>query len=211
MMSIFNLDNLVFLLNGLLVTIYIAVISIVLSTIGGIIIGIMKHSKHKVLSKLAAIYIECIRNIPLLLFILVFRFMTPLEPKMAGIAAISLFTSSIIAEIIRGGLNSIPKSQWEAAKSQGFNNFQTLRYIIMPQAFRSVTPPMISQYITIIKDTSFVWMVNIEELTGRGIILMQKANTVQVFIIFLIIAGFYFGMNFPLSIYMRSRQKKLRW
>jgi len=210
--DLFKFEIIRFLLEGLMTTLYIALMSILISTVLGTVIGVVKHSKHKFLSKIASVYIECIRNVPLLLFILAFRFMTSLEPKMAGIAAISVFTSAIMAEIIRGGMNSLPKGQWEAAKSQGFSHMKILRYIILPQAFRAIMPPMISQYITVIKDTSFVWAVGIEELTGRGMIIMgQYAKTPQVFTLFGMIALIYFMINYPLSVYARKKQKKRIW
>ena len=205
--SVFTDVNMKFLIKGLGLTLYIAIITIALSIVFGIILAVLKRSDVKALRKLSTAYIELFRNIPLLLCILTMRFLVPLPALYTGILALTLFTSAIIAEIISGGLNSIKPGQYEAAYSQGFSKFQTLIYIVLPQAVTNMLPSLLSQFITVIKDTSFLWAVGIEELTGKGMILMGSFGTsTQVFILFAALMAMYFTINFLLSLVVRSKK-----
>jgi aspartate/glutamate/glutamine transport system permease protein len=208
--DLFKPEIALFLLDGLFITLKISFLSILFSMIFGTILGVAQFSKHPIYGRLATLYIDSVRNTPLLLFILAARFTTNLQPVNSGILAMTIFTSAVMAEIIRGGLNSVHKGQWEAARSQGFSYVQIFVYVVLPQAFRNMIPALLSQITTVIKDTSFVWAVGVEELTGRGMIIMGKyGSTAQVFVIFGSIAGLYFIVNYSLSLAARYQQRRL--
>lgn len=205
MSTVFNQANLVFLLQGIKLTLTIALVSIILSMVFGTILAVLKNFSKGLLGKIATIYIEIFRNTPLLLWILSIRFLVPIPPMYSGILSFTLFTSAIMAEIFRGGMNSISNGQYEAAYAQGFSKFQTLRYIILPQSFRRCIPTFLSQAVTVIKDTSFLWAVGIEEFTGKGMILMGSfVSSSQIFLLFGAIAGTYFVINFAISSGVRT-------
>lgn len=205
-------DPIVFLAlgRGLLLTLQIAFFTVILSFIFGTILGVARFSKIPVLSTFATIYIEVIRNIPLLLLLLTSYFVAGLPSAQAAIAGLTIFTSAIIAEVVRGGLNSIQTGQWEAAKSQGFDYVQTLRYIVLPQAVVKMIPPIVSQFVTVIKDSSFAMAIGAFELMYEGTILAGKYwKATQIISIYITIALIYFIINFAISQLSRKIQGRL--
>jgi putative glutamine transport system permease protein len=211
-LQLFSFDVFRFLWRGLWLTLYMSVISIVLAFVLGTIIGIARYSQAPVIGKLAGAYVELVRNSPLLLLIFFMKFGLQLPKETAGITALTVFTAAMMAEIVRGGLSSIDKGQWEAARSQGFSYLQTLRYIVLPQALRKMTPPIFSQFITLLKDTSFVWWIGVEDLTARGMILANKYTaTAQFFVIMGLVALTYYVLCHLLSRVARWQEKRMAW
>ncbi len=205
MTQVLNMTNILFLFKGLKLTVIIAVSAIVLSLIFGTILALLRSYSSGPLKRISTIYIEVFRNTPLLLWILAIRFLVPIKPVYSGILSFTLFTSAVMAEILRGGINSISKGQFEAAYSQGFSIWQTLKYIILPQSFKKCIPTFLSQAVTVFKDTSFLWAVGIEEFTGKGMILMGSfASSSQVFLLFGTLAITYFIINFIISCSVRT-------
>ena len=208
--ALFDYSLISFLLEGLAVTLKISFFSIIFSVIFGTLIGLTFYLKIPVLKQLSILYVDIVRNVPCLLLVLTARFMTPLPPTYSGILAMSVFTTAIMSEIIRSGLNSLPKGQIEAAQSQGMSTLQIVWHIVLPQAYRNIIPPMMSQFTTVIKDSSFVWAVGTEELTGKGMILIGKySSTAQVFAIFGAVAILYFLLNYSLSVLARWQHNKM--
>lgn len=210
-LKVLTANNLLFILKGLWLTLQISFISIVLSTIFGTILAVMRNGKNKLLKLIASIYIEFVRNVPNLLWIFTIFLVFQIKSTPAGIISFTVFTSAALAEIIRGGLNAIDPGQTEAGLSQGFTQFQILRYIILPQAIRKMLPAIISQFVTVIKDTSLLYsVIALQELFGSAQILMGRYfEAEQVFALYLLVAGIYFLINFAISSF--SRKLSQRW
>ncbi|MEC1580425.1 amino acid ABC transporter permease [Bacillus subtilis] len=205
----YSQEHLAFLWDGFLVTLYIAFISIILSFFFGLIAGTLRYAKVPVLSQLIAVLVETIRNLPLLLIIFFTFFALPeigikLEITAAAITALTIFESAMLSEIIRSGLKSIDKGQIEAARSSGLSYTQTLFFIVMPQALRRMVPPIVSQFISLLKDTSLAVVIALPELIHNAqIINGQSADGSYFFPIFLLAALMYFAVNYSLSLAAR--------
>lgn len=208
-LEVLSPTNLTFLLNGLGLTLYLSAIIIVLSTLLGTILAVIRNGKNAPLRWIASIYIEFVRNVPNLLWIFTIFLVFQLKSTQAGLTAFTVFTSAALAEIIRGGLNSIDTGQTEAGLSQGFTQFQILIYIILPQAIRKMLPSIISQFVTVIKDTSLLYsVIALQELFGASQILMgRNFETTAVFTLYVVIALVYFAINFAISSFSRYLAK----
>ena len=211
-MGAYSPDHLSFLMEGFWVTLKVAFISIVLSFLIGSIVGIFRYARIPVLSRALAFIVEIIRNLPLLLIIFFTYFALPeigidMEITSAAIVALTVFESAMISEIIRSGLKSVEKGQIEAARSSGLNYYQTLRFIVLPQALRRMVPPLVSQFISLLKDTSLAVVIALPDLLHNAqIIYAQKQSYVVP--MFLIIAMMYFIVNYALSIIARRLEVK---
>ncbi|CCW39718.1 amino acid ABC transporter permease [Streptococcus agalactiae] len=211
MSSVLTLTNILFLLQGFGLTLYISFISILLSMFFGTLLAIMRNSKNPIWKLIASIYIEFVRNVPNLLWIFIIFLVFQMKSVSAGITSFTIFTSAALAEIIRGGLNGVDKRQTEAGLSQGFTYLQVFIIIIFPQAFRKMLPAIISQFVTVIKDTSLLYsVIAIQEIFGKSQILMGRYfEAGQVFTLYAIITAVYFITNFIISSFSRKLSK--RW
>lgn len=186
---------------GLWVTIWISFAAGFIGLLIGLITGLCRIAKNPTVRGLAVLYIELIRGTPLLVQIFIFYFfigtVLHLDRIVAGIGALSLFVGAYTAEIIRAGIQSIPKGQTEAARSLGMSASQTMLYIVLPQAFKRVLPPLAGQFISLIKDSSLVSVIAITDLTksGREIITSSFAT----FEIWFTVALLYLAVTSVLS------------
>lgn len=211
--QIFTSANVLFMLKGLRMTVIIALCATILSVIFGTLLALVRTyatGKWKWVSTIIAVYTEFFRCTPNLLWILWIYFTVKGDKVAVSVFAITLFTSAVVAEIFRGGLNSIPKGQFEGAQSQGFNFAQTLWYIILPQMYKKVLPALLGQVITIIKDTSFLKMVDVSEFMRNSAVVMGSIYDVRgMLMLFAFEALCYFAICFTLSCVVRGYQKTL--
>ena len=169
-----GLTNLKFLLSGLTTTVYISVISIILSAIIGFIVAIPSLAKSKFLTYINIGYVEIVRAIPLLVLILWIYYGLPImtgisfSPFVSGIIALAISESAFQAEIFRAGINSIKKSQWEAGSSLGLSFFKRLRLVILPQAIKNILPALGNQFVYVLKMSSLVSIIGIGDLTRKA-------------------------------------------
>lgn len=227
---------LLYILKGVAFSMIIALLAVVCGILLGSVLALVRNyctsQKNKVFGWIATIYIEIFRNTPLLLWIFICLIacpcpklferqlfgLTSVETKLLFKAAVALilFTSSVIAEIIRGGLNSVAAGQFEAGHSQGFSTVQIMIYIVLPQAFKNVVPTLLSQVITTIKDSSYLANIATIELMSRVKKILSSANMYNgtgaihvsdVFILFGFAALIYFIINYTLSCIVRYTQK----
>lgn len=212
-MHAFSADNVRFVFEGFYMTLKVAAISIVLSFIVGCVVGTIRYTKLPVVSPILAIAVELLRNLPLLLIIFFARFALPdigikLGPMNATILALTLFEGAMIAEIVRSGLNSIDKGQIEAARSSGLGYVQTLWHIVLPQGLRRMMPPLVSQFISLLKDTSLAIVISLPELMHHAKIVIGQNYSYTIPILFLV-AILYFAVNYALSLAARRMESRL--
>lgn len=198
------------LLIGLFVTLKITAVSLVLAGILGLTAALLRMSRSFVGRWVARLYLETIRNTPLLVQIFFLYFvMAPILDIgrfATAVLALSLFEGAYASEIFRAGIVSIDKGQWEAAHSLGLSRFDTYRNIILPQALRRVLPPLTSQAISLVKDSALVSTIAIYDLTmeGRAII----AETFLTYEIWFTVAAIYLVVTLTLSAVVSLLEKK---
>lgn len=194
------------LLQGLFVTLEITAYSLVLATVISLSTALLRLSKSTVGRGLARLYLETIRNTPLLVQIFFLYFvMAPIFDigrTATAVLALSLFEGAYASEIIRAGINSIDKGQWEACYSSGLSRMQSYQSVILPQALRRVLPPLTSQAISLVKDSALVSTIAVYDLTmqGRTIIV----DTFLDFEIWFVVAGIYLVLALMLSLVANS-------
>lgn len=189
------------LMMGLWTTLWLSAISSVFALFLGLLTGLARISENITLRGLSMIYVECIRGTPLLVQIFLAYFFLgtvfDLSRNVCGIGALALFAGAYVAEIVRAGIQAIPKGQAEAARSLGMNSFQTMVEVILPQALKKILPPLSGQFISLIKDSSLVSVIAITDLTksGREII----TSTFATFEVWLVVAAMYLLVTSILS------------
>ena len=195
------------------ITIQITAISVGLGLIIGMFVGIARICNVKVLRDLATVYIDFLRGTPLLVQIFLIYFALPMvvgqrvDPFIAAITACGINSGAYIAEIFRAGIQAIDEGQMEAGRSLGMSWVQTMRYIIVPQAFKNVIPPLGNEFIALLKDSSLVSVIGFEELTRRGQLII--ARTYGSLEIWITVALIYLVMTLTISRLVSYMEKRL--
>lgn len=200
----YSMINLRFLLDGLQVTISVSVLAIVFSFLIGGLAGTVRFANIPILSSIVGIVVDVVRNLPLLLIIFFTYFALPqigirFDIFWSTVVALTIFESAMLSEIFRAGLNAVPKGQMEAGLSTGLSYWSTMLTIVLPQAFRSMIPAIVSQLISLVKDTSLAVIISLPELTHHAKIIYGQ-NTSYVIPMFVLMAALYFVICYILSL-----------
>ena len=217
--EVFTSENIIYLAKGALLSLLIAAISLLLGLILGVIGASGKRSKHIVPRAIANFYVEVIRGTPLLLQILLIFSVIPsiytaitgtvlrINVYLIGIISLSLNSGAYQTELIRSGINGVDKGQWEACETLGLSTKQAMRFVILPQAFKRIVPPVISEFITLIKDSSLISTIGaVELLKGAQVIGTEYYDVMSPYIL---AAIFYLIMTISISYLGRYVEKRL--
>ena len=202
------------LLIGAGVTIQITVLSTAIGFVIGLVVGVARISHLRPLRLLAEVYVAFFRGTPLLVQIFLFYFALPvitgqrIDPFIAAISACGINSGAYVAEIFRAGIQSVDEGQMEAGRSLGMTWLQTMRYIIVPQAFKRVIPPLGNEFIAMLKDSSLVSVIGFEELTRRGQLIIAK--TYGSFEIWMSVAVIYLVMTLTISRFVAYLERRCR-
>ena len=203
------------LLGGLAMTVELTIISLVIAAVLGLTFGLLSVSKKKTLRAIALVYVDIVRGTPLLVQAFFIYFGIPaalglrLDPNMAGIITLSMNAGGYLAEIFRGGIESVNKGQMEAARSLGLPYSLAMTKVILPQAIRTMTPALINQCIITLKDTSILSIIGIQELTQTGRLII--ANNYQAFEMWTIVAVMYFIIIMILTKISKRIERKMSY
>ena len=201
-----------FFLKGLSMTVQVAFISLVTCTFIGFVLGIFRSGKNILIKRLVGVYVAFVRGTPFVVQIFIIFFILPewgiqLEPFDAALLAMAIMGSAFICEIVAGGINSIPRGQWEAASSSGLSLFQQLRFVIVPQSMKVILPPLVGQYVLLIKDTSVISVIGVMELTRVGWLTVVRIP--EGLMVFSLVGALYFVISYPLILLSNYLEKRM--
>lgn len=204
------------LAQGLLMTVGVSFGAITIGLCGGILVGAAACKRFKtVLTPIITGYVLIIRATPVYVQVLMVYYALPellgvnLSPISAGIVALGCCSIAYVAEIVRGGINAVAVGQWEAASVLGYSTWQTLKYIILPQAFNTIFPALVNEILAVLKDSSILSAIGLMELTK--IAMNISARTLDPIGAYALITLFYLGMTSIISYGAKLIEKNWRW
>lgn len=205
-----------FLLRGFVETLKVSFVAIAAGSVIGFIVGVLRSERLPVVDQCLALYIHVLRGTPFLVQLYIFYYVMPnlnvswlqWDAMTAAFIALSVYTSSYVAEIVSSAIATVSQGQWNAATALGLRHLQTLRLIILPQALRLMVPSMSGVYVMIIKSTAILSVVTITELTRQGQYMIQL-NPRHVLFVWIVVAAFYFVYCYPVLRFARWAERKL--
>jgi polar amino acid transport system permease protein len=203
-------------LGGIALTLYLAVVACILSFFGGLILGLLNISNNRLIRYGTLAILNFIRGMPLLMVIFWMYFLLPaimggtVSESWTVIAALTIFTSAYMSQIVKAGVESIPRGQTEAGLSTGLKPWQVMVFIVLPQGLRNMIPSFVNQFVSMIKDTSLAFIVGVSELTH---VATQINNRTMIYPteIFAFVAVIYFIICFAFTSLSRWTEKRLAW
>ena len=201
-----------FFLKGLWMTVAVSGLSLFFGTILGFLLGIFRSSNTKLLNWPIGVYVSVIRGTPFVVQIFIVFFILPewgiqLSAFPAAILALTVLGTAFICEIVAGGIKAVPRGQWEAAASSGLSVVQRLRFVIVPQAMQTILPPLVGQYVLLIKDSSVVSVIGVTELTRVGWLTVVRIP--EGLMVFSLVGILYFVISYPLIRVSNALEQKM--
>lgn len=194
-------QSLPFFFKGLWMTAAVSGLSLIIGTSVGFVLGILRAGRMKIVRSVIGAWVDIIRGTPFLVQVFIVFFILPeagiqLEAFPAAVIALGNMAACFICEIVAGGIQSIPKGQWEAATSTGLSPFQQLRYVVLPQAMRTILPPLVGQFVLVVKDSSIVSAIGVTDVTRVGWLTVQRIP--EGIMVFGLVGLMYFIICYPM-------------
>lgn len=217
--KVFTLENILYTAKGAMTSLGIAALALLFGLILGTLGATGRNSRHRIPKAIANVYVTVIRGTPLLLQILIMFSVLPslytaltgnvlrIQPLLIGVIAMSINSGAYQTELIRSGINGVDRGQWEACETLGLSGWKTMQMVILPQAFKRIVPPLISEFITLIKDSSLISCIGAVELLKSAQVL--GAEYYEVTSPYLLAAIFYLMMTVAVSIIGSKIEKRL--
>jgi len=201
-----------FFLSGLWMTVKVGFLSLITCTVLGFILGMIRTSHSVMPRRIVGVYVAFARGTPFVVQIFIVFFIFPewglqLDPFPAALVAMAIMGSAFICEIVASGIASISKGQWEASASSGLTKIQQLRFVIVPQAMKVIIPPLVGQYVLLIKDTSVVSVIGVMDLTRVGWVTVMRIP--EGLMVFALVGLLYFVISYPLILLSNYLEKKM--
>ncbi|HHY93008.1 MAG TPA: amino acid ABC transporter permease [Firmicutes bacterium] len=197
---------------GVKVTVTITFLSVLTGLVIGTLVGVARLGKNRLIYGLMTVYVEAIRGTPLMVQLFLIYFGLPqvgihLSEMVAGWLAFSINSGAYVSEIVRAGIQSIDRGQTEAARSLGMTFTQSMRYVILPQAFRNIMPALGNEFITLLKDSALMSTIAVPELMRYGA--MMVGRTAESFPIYITVGLIYLALTLPLTLVVRRMERRL--